>query len=373
VLLHTFADLQAIPPKRMWQSLRTMRHRPPGRAARGNRRDTFNGAIEQAEQLFTAAEVTDPAARPILIFYGLSQLGRAIAAVSTKLDNNEYRLSRHGLDHGSLDGAAQHGLANLMVWGHTSGAFPVVAKALGAAAMQQRCRLGEVWALVPDANRFPLPGSGELRSLPLYSELLPAPMEDWARGLLTELPLHLLQNDDEEPVTGYGPELSRLMEASQSDTARIARQRSRLRDWLAQYPSLAGWDFVTAPDGPVGYRLRDGGKSLDLPLRLPKSPVSDEVTILQQRSFSYHSMMAVYPQLGGRKPAHPFMLWWAVLYVLSRLARYEPRDWMRLIDVAHSAEAAAIEYLLDEALLALPEVAYSCIEAAAAAEPHQAR
>lgn len=144
----------------MWQSLRTMRHQPPGRAARGNRRDTFNGAVEQAEQLFTAAEATDPAARPILIFYGLSQLGRAIAAVSTKLSNDEYKLSGHGLDHGPLDGATQQGLANLLVWGRTRGAFPVVARALGADALDHRCRLGDIWALIPDANRFPLPGSG---------------------------------------------------------------------------------------------------------------------------------------------------------------------------------------------------------------------
>lgn len=148
----------------MWQALRTMRHHPPGRAARRNRRDTFNGAIEQAEQLFAAAEATDPAARPILLFYGLSQLGRAIAAVSTALDNKEYRLYGHGLDHGSLGGAARHGLANVIVWGHASGAFPVVARALGADALQQRRRLGDIWAVVPDADRFPLPGSGELKA-----------------------------------------------------------------------------------------------------------------------------------------------------------------------------------------------------------------
>lgn len=55
--------------------------------------------------------------------------------------------------------------------------------------------------------------------------------------------------------------------------------------------------------------------------------------------------MAVYPQLSGGQPAHSFMLWWAVLYVLSRLARYEPGNWMRLVDVSQSADAAAIEYL----------------------------
>jgi hypothetical protein len=72
--------------------------------------------------------------------------------------------------------------------------------------------------------------------------------------------------------------------------------------------------------------------------------------------------MSVFPTLDGRGlAAHPFILWWAVLYVLSRLARYEPRDWVQMIDVTRSPDAAAIEYLLSEALLALPEVAYSCL------------
>lgn len=95
----------------MWQLLRTMRHKPPGRAAKGNRRDTFNAALEQAEQLFAAAETTGAASRPMLIFYGTSQLGRAISAASTMLGNEEYKLSGHGINDGPLEGAAMHGLA----------------------------------------------------------------------------------------------------------------------------------------------------------------------------------------------------------------------------------------------------------------------
>jgi hypothetical protein len=56
------------------------------------------------------------------------------------------------------------------------------------------------------------------------------------------------------------------------------------------------------------------------------------------------------------------MLYWAVMYVLSRLARYEPRDWLKLISVSASRDAVAIEYLLDEAQSALPELAHTAIE-----------
>lgn len=93
----THADLQAIPIKQIWQQLRALRSQKVGRAARGDRQNTFNAALEQAEQLFAAGSTVGTATQPILLFYGLSQLGRAIVATSTELDNNEYRLSRLGI------------------------------------------------------------------------------------------------------------------------------------------------------------------------------------------------------------------------------------------------------------------------------------
>jgi hypothetical protein len=51
---------------------------------------------------------------------------------------------------------------------------------------------------------------------------------------------------------------------------------------------------------------------------------------------------------------HPILAVWAVLLALSSLARYEPATWSKMIDIDRSAEANAIEHLLDEAINSVP-------------------
>jgi hypothetical protein len=51
---------------------------------------------------------------------------------------------------------------------------------------------------------------------------------------------------------------------------------------------------------------------------------------------------------------HPFLALWAVLLALSSLARYEPATWSKMIDIDRSAEANAIEHLLEEATASVP-------------------
>jgi hypothetical protein len=83
-----------------------MRSDPPGAAAPepGNewprRRKVFSSALEQSERLFEAANATDFGIRPILIFYGLSQATRAIAAACTDRDlkDGSWKLSGDGLE-----------------------------------------------------------------------------------------------------------------------------------------------------------------------------------------------------------------------------------------------------------------------------------
>lgn len=53
-----------------WRALRALRHRPPGRAARGRRPEVFSAALEQAQQLFNAATLVGYESKPILLFYG---------------------------------------------------------------------------------------------------------------------------------------------------------------------------------------------------------------------------------------------------------------------------------------------------------------
>ena len=54
-----------------------------------------------------------------------------------------------------------------------------------------------------------------------------------------------------------------------------------------------------------------------------------------------------FPELGATDQSlHPLMAWWAVLYVLSMLARYQPAEWAAHIDVDRSRHAVMLESLL---------------------------
>jgi hypothetical protein len=54
---------------------------------------------------------------------------------------------------------------------------------------------------------------------------------------------------------------------------------------------------------------------------------------------------------------HPFLALWSVLLGLSSLARYEPAAWSKRTDIDKSAEANAVENLLNEAISSVPAVA----------------
>lgn len=51
---------------------------------------------------------------------------------------------------------------------------------------------------------------------------------------------------------------------------------------------------------------------------------------------------------------HPLMAWWAVLYVLSMLARHQPGQWVAHIDINTSQYAGTVEKLLKKALHIVP-------------------
>ena len=89
-----WADMGATPRAESWRGMRSLRADPPGLAV-GDRKATFVMALEQAEQLFIAAENTGPAARPLPLFYGLSQAGRALLA--TKVPGDPWRPRSHGI------------------------------------------------------------------------------------------------------------------------------------------------------------------------------------------------------------------------------------------------------------------------------------
>ena len=50
------------------------------------------------------------------------------------------------------------------------------------------------------------------------------------------------------------------------------------------------------------------------------------------------------------------MAWWAVLYTLSMLARYQPAEWAAHVDVDASPHAVPVERLLAQAIGIIPEL-----------------
>ncbi|MGO4651134.1 YaaC family protein [Arthrobacter sp. 2RAF22] len=340
--------------KETWQRVRALRSQEIGKAAGGARRSTFNAALEQAEQLFTAAATVGTATQPILLFYGLNQLGRAIAAASTQVANSEYRLTGHGIKDNKLQDAANHGLAQLEVRGLDSGAFPTVAQALGCSAMKDNVKLGDLWDLLPYTDRFPLPSQGVSQRLILDAEsahIVRGP--EAARARLYPLPVSL-QTTAGDPTAGRDT----------IDGGRIAEEYTALQRFLQDYPTLAGWQTTNTPGQPIPYQHGFSGEDqyLVLPLILPKPAGETESSDFDSRSVDYHGVHYVYPCLDSSGlPAHPFLIWWAALFVLSRLARYQPNEWLELTSVSQSAHAVAIEHILGEALRAVPELALAAI------------
>ncbi len=59
----------------------------------------------------------------------------------------------------------------------------------------------------------------------------------------------------------------------------------------------------------------------------------------------------------------PLMTWWALLYALSMLARYEPATWVGLLNIDKNLLAVPLEGLLEDALEALSHLVLDALQA----------
>jgi len=349
----TWLDLQTTPPAVAWQMLRTLRANPPGNASKGDRKETFNAALEQAEQLFGAAANVGPAARPLLVFYGLSQAGRAIAAAALAANNDQYRLGGHGIRTGEMQGLVASGLAALTIENQGRGAFTQIADILDAASLPTTTPLGALWGLLPDNIRFPLPNAGAKR--PVSIQLAPTTIRAHDVPVIVRGVPKALVYSPAQPSTD--PSV---------DVAGWAAERQHVAEFLNEYPSLGDWEFSSPAGNPVGLQLEND--SARVPLIWPNPGYAEtEQVIVGRHTVAYRGQQRLaFPTVGGStKPAHPFLLWWSILYALSMLARYEPKVWVNRIRINESNDATAIEYLLDQALILLPELIHRTIHEAA--------
>jgi hypothetical protein len=329
----TWKDLGRTPPHVAWQMLRALHHRPPGRARSGERRETFDAALEQSEQLLTAASMVGVQARPLLVFYGLAQAGRAIAAAAADARGNDWRLSGHGITAKAMEAADSNGVASVTVQNKGRGAYGTLAALLEAGTLVSPTPLGNIWGMLLEARRFPLPGSQGFVPLTVSVTRSWIVATDTVRATIGPLPAAIMAPAlDSEPKENAG---NRDWQG----------ERRAVRELLAHYPRLAGARLISPEGNPVGLQ-KTGPDSAQAEVDLPSHNLAPDAR-------SWYAFPAL---VDGESPQHPFMVWWAVTFALSMVARYEPRVWSNVVSVAHSADAAAVEHLLSEALVVLPEL-----------------
>jgi hypothetical protein len=116
-----------------------------------------------------------------------------------------------------------------------------------------------------------------------------------------------------------------------------------------KYPAL------TRKDGPVLIVQEDPATSGGVrgAIHVPLGRCS-----LEEVAETYLSATTVYvrPAVDGKPPPSILMSWWAVLYALSQLARYEPATWAAFISPDRSALTVPIEAALRHGERILPRL-----------------
>ncbi|MES4909427.1 MULTISPECIES: YaaC family protein [unclassified Streptomyces] len=320
-----------------WERLRASRWNPPGRAGTGSRRKTYAAALEQTEQMFRAAAVVGPATRPLQVFYGLSQAGRAIAAAAVTLKGEDWRLVTHGIKASGFDKSFPDIEIRTDPSG-THGSFVRVSEVLDSPVWEKDAvRLEDVWDLLPLNLGYPL--GGRERPTPLFAAASSIHHQDHP---LLSIPVCDIPD--------------RVIDAG---------TREALADFLTAYPAVARHEsYVTtrafnlgAEATPEYTRYDHGGGELVVNWEMPQgsATAAERLEYLLTMTRPYAGQRYFLPVLTPMsRELHPLMAWWAVLYALSMLARYEPASWVTNISVDNSQHAVSIERLLELAITHLP-------------------
>jgi YaaC-like Protein len=329
-----------------WRALRSLRYDPPCYAGSGARRRVFGSALEQSEQLLRGSSNVGYESRPLLLFYGLSQAARAISAAAP-VAGDKWQLQGHGIKCSNISEDTE--LAKLRVVDDGDGSFPRVAAILGSASLPQEVEVGRLWSMIPEAMDYPLPHTDDYPpTLGLFPKESAKPRDDFVLLLTPKVGGYLCGI----PARYFG----------------APGEHEDLQTYLIEfYPSIAGFQILN-PDGqstqdpswghcvqlqwtlsePLGSAAARGQHVMNMGARYP---------VTEDREVAW-----IVPRPAVGEDMHDLvMAWWAVLFVLSLLARYHPDRWLRLLHVDRSPASVAIERLLDLAPQKIPELVLQAI------------
>lgn len=154
-----------------------------------------------------------------------------------------------------------------------------------------------------------------------------------------------------------------------------AASRDALLAFLDLYPGTAGFESyvraVMGSDAPGFERHIPDAGWLTMHWQMPGTvSKSERMGRMSTMTRGYAGHRYFFPKLGGlSRELHPLMVWWAVLYTLSMLTRYEPAQWAGHIDIDASQHAILVEKLLDLAMQHLPVLIAETIDEVATWAP----
>jgi len=318
--------------------VRATRAQPPGRARDDARRRTYGAALAQFDELLAAGRSSGPASRPVTLFYALSQAGRALAAAHAE---HRWRLYGHGLEAPTLD---NDDLLSIEVRRprqrkHENepperiDSFAGVADATGSQLATGPMALGHLWAALP--NAAPPPDDAR-----------------WPRALLVvadEPGTHRLFPWDRASATVVGF----------ADLTAVG-----VREQLRHYPAASTVHIEQPQSIPLVTAPTSAGHGARLYWPTPSPDLHGQRRALDA--------VAPIDALGGARWLRPsvrgaalsdLMLWWALLFGLSMLARYEPDGWTAALDYDNSPLAVPLTALLDTAAQAVPALVLAALDA----------
>lgn len=330
-MARTHYSMGLLDAQESWRGIHSLRADPPGSLRTVLQRDhsrleTFHSALEQAEQQFSAATRVGYESRPLNLFYGLSQAGRAIAAASMHLGEGEWRASGHGvrfrvpLSEPLLDSIVRVAPASRDL-------FSRVSTALGSPQRVHTVPIADLLSQIPDYWM-------EFQDPPPVKRPLSAPQFDADTTFPSE----------------HGVDIPDVSREDRGDLRAI-------ESYVKSYPALEPLQIATDDSGApmwLGSRLRFQVSENDVERARQGMRLKGTV--------SYRRKAFLIPAVRGGFALEPIPAWWLLLFALSMLARYAPDDWTRVMDLRQSKIAARIEFVLDAALDAIPELVLEALE-----------
>jgi hypothetical protein len=299
------------------------------------RLETYGSALEQFEQLISAARGVGYASRPLLLFYAVSQASRALAAV--QLAEN-WVLRGHGLGwHGESSSELLDRRVAPKPGGPRNGsrdAFSGLCEAVASPLPTKPMELGAMVAALPDID-VPL-GRAAVQQWP-------GPLKLVFEMEVDDSALASLRRDIVGRVVGT------VSSTPQQLVAELARYPAAAQAVPDSYDHQGIDRLVLRSAGPDGLAA-----DIAWPAPPNKLPVTAAMDAIAPRYWTGERVLL--PDVGEAGGMRPIAIWAALLYALSMLARYEPAAWRQALDADRSTIAATLEATIDAAAQAVPQL-----------------